>query len=116
MSNATLRSNCRLHIHNAKCLHEHETSMMKNLQHVETNRLCQWSALASRDDVTFLDIEGRGAVDCQVAVTFLESVELLDVVQVIASNDDSAFHLGGDAHALQDGATDADIPGKRTNK
>jgi len=51
-------------------------------------------------------------VHSHVAVTLLESVELLDVVQVVASDDDGSLHLGGDAHALQDRSTNADIPGE----
>ena len=32
-------------------------------------------------------------------------------MQVVASDDDGALHLGGDAHALQNGTADAHIPG-----
>ena len=38
--------------------------------------------------------------------------KVLDVVQVVASDDDRALHLGGDAHALQNGTADAHIPGR----
>jgi hypothetical protein len=49
-------------------------------------------------------------VNWQVAVALLETMELLDVVQVIASDDDGALHLGRNAHALQDFPSDAHIP------
>ena len=33
-------------------------------------------------------------------------------MQVVASDDDRALHLSGDAHALQNGTADAHIPGR----
>ena len=52
-------------------------------------------------------------MNSDVLVAFLETVILLDVMQVISADDDRALHLGGNAHALQDLTTDADISGER---
>ena len=70
-----------------------------NLQDVETNRLGERAALAGGDDVTILDgVEGGGAVNRDVAVTLLETVVLLDVVQIMLAHDNGVLHLVGDAH------------------
>ena len=47
-----------------------------------------------------------------VVVPLLKAVELLDVVQVVAPDDDGPLHLGAHAHALQDGPADAHVPGE----
>jgi hypothetical protein len=48
-----------------------------------------------------------------VAVSLLETVVLLDVVQVVAANDDGALHLRGVHNALQNAAADADVASER---
>ena len=48
-----------------------------------------------------------------VVVALLEPVVLLDVVEVVASDNDGALHLGRDAHAFEDLTTDADISSER---
>ena len=65
-------------------------------ENVEAHSLGQRAALANSHDITGLDTEGRGAVNGNVLVALLKSVVLLDVVKVIASDDDSPRHLGGD--------------------
>jgi len=62
--------------------------------HVEADGLGEGSALTDSHDVADLDAERRGAVGGERFVALFESVVLLDVVQVIASDDDSALHLG----------------------
>jgi hypothetical protein len=62
--------------------------------HVEADGLGERSALADSDDVTDLDAERGGAVGGERLVALLESVVLLDIVQVVASDDDGALHLG----------------------
>lgn len=70
-------------------------SLGVNLDHVEADGLGEGSALADGHDVTFADTgEGGGAVSGEVLVSLLESVVLLDVVEVISSDDDSSLHLG----------------------
>ena len=49
-----------------------------------------------------------------VSVAFLVSVVLGDVVQVVATHDDGALHLGGDDDALEDLAADGDAAGEGT--
>ena len=63
---------------------------------VEANGLAEGAALANSDDVTGHDTEGRGAMDGDVLVALLEPVVLLDVMEVIASDDDSPRHFGRD--------------------
>ena len=48
-------------------------------------------------------------MDCGVGVTLLETVVLLDVVQVMATNDNGAGHLGGDNHTTEDTAADRNV-------
>ena len=67
-----------------------------NLENVEADGLAQRSALADGDDISFLDSETWADVDGDVSVSLLESVVLLDVVEIVSSDDDSASHLGGD--------------------
>ncbi len=63
---------------------------------VEADSLGDRAALANSHDITGLDTESGGAVNGDVLVTLLESVVLLDVMEVITSDDDSSCHLGGD--------------------
>jgi len=63
---------------------------------VVADSLGDGSALANSHDITDLDTEGRRAVNGNVLMTLLESVVLLDVMEVITSNDDGSGHLGGD--------------------
>jgi hypothetical protein len=62
---------------------------------VEANSLGKRSALADSDNITDSEAESWGAVSSDSLVTLLESVVLLDVVKVIAADDDSVLHLGG---------------------
>lgn len=45
-------------------------------------------------------------------MALLETVVLLDVVQVITTDDDGAVHAGGDNNSLEDGTTNSNIPSK----
>ena len=45
-------------------------------------------------------------------MAFLETVVLLDVVQIITANDNGALHLGGLHNTLKNTATDGDIAGE----
>lgn len=67
--------------------------------HVEANGLGQGSALADSHDITGADAESGGAVSGDGLVTLLESVVLLDEVQVVTADDDGVLHLGGDDDA-----------------
>ena len=71
-----------------------EDLVLLDLHNVKSNGLGKWSALATSHDVTLLDIKARRAVHSGVLVTLLETVVLLDVVQVMATNNDCSCHLG----------------------
>ena len=65
-------------------------------ENVEADGLGDGTALADGHDVTSSETESGGAVHGHVLMTLLESVVLLDVVEVIAADDDCAGHFGGD--------------------
>ena len=77
--------------------------------HVESDGLGERTALSNGDNITLLDFESRGAVCGNVLVTLLETTVLLDVVQVIPSDDDCALHLGGDDHSRQNASSNGDV-------
>ena len=52
-------------------------------------------------------------MDRDVLVSLLETVVLAHVVQVVASDDNGARHLGLDDHAGQDAATNGYVAGER---
>lgn len=63
---------------------------------IEADGLGEWSALADGNDITSTETEGWGAVSGDGLVALLESVVLLDEVEVITTDNDSVLHLGGD--------------------
>ena len=65
-------------------------------EHVEANSLGNWSALADGHDITSAETEGWRAVSGHSLMALLESVVLLDEVEVITTDDDGVLHLGGD--------------------
>jgi hypothetical protein len=67
-----------------------------------------WPALADGNLVTLLDTESRGNVGGEVLVATLVTGVLGDEVKVLAADDESAVHLGGDDGAGKDTATDRD--------
>jgi hypothetical protein len=73
-----------------------------------TYSLAQRTALANGNLVTLLNTEGGGDVSGQVLVSLLVTVVLGDVVEVLAADDQSTVHLGGDDGTGQDTATDRD--------
>lgn len=79
---------------------------------VEAHSLGERAALADGDDVTGLDAESGRAVSGDGLMALLESSVLLDVVKVIASDDNGPAHLGGDDNALEDSAADGDVAGE----
>ena len=84
------------------------------LNNIEADSLGKRAALANRDDITDVDFEGRGAVDRDVTVTFFVTSVLGDVVKVITTDNDSAFHLGGDYQTFQHTSTNGNITCERT--
>ena len=63
---------------------------------VESNSLGEGSALTDGDNITSTESECWGAVDGDSSMSLLESVVLLDVVQVVTSDDNGSVHLSGD--------------------
>ena len=62
---------------------------------VEADSLGDGTALTNSHDITGLDTEGGGAVSGHGLMALLEPVVLLDVMQVIASDDNRPRHLRG---------------------
>jgi hypothetical protein len=81
---------------------------MSRIGDVSTYGLAERPALANGNLVTLLDTESRGNVGGEVLVAALVTGVLGDEVQVLATDDESAVHLGGDDGAGKDTATDGD--------
>ena len=81
----------------------------KDTEDVEADGLGERSALANSDLVTLLDTESGRDVCGEVLVAALVTGVLGDEVEVLAADDQSAVHLGGDDGAGQDTATDRDL-------
>ena len=104
------------------CLEEHELLFDRSenlvgldLENVESDSLRKRSALSDGDNISFVNsLEGRGAVSRDVRVSLLVSAILLDIVEIISSDDDGSVHFGADAHSLEDTSSDGDIAGEGT--
>jgi len=110
---------CRRSLKNASCSEEDESLLDVTFNtldlladNVEANGLGDWSALSDGDDITDLESESWGAVDGHSLMTLLESVVLLDVVEVITADDNRSVHLGCKHDTLEYSATDADVTGE----
>jgi len=87
--------------------------VLLHLEHVESHGLGYRAALARGDDVSLLDVKARGCVHGDVRVALLESVVLLDVVQVRAANHNGTGHLRRDAHSLFNFSPNRHVAGER---
>ena len=65
-----------------------------DLENVESDGLGKGSALADSNDITDSKAESGGAVSSDGLVALLKPVVLLDVVEVVAADDDGVLHLG----------------------
>ena len=89
--------------------------MRLHLEHIEADCLGDRTALANGDDIAFLDAgKGGGTVSGDVGVTLLKSVILLDEVKVVPAHNDSPMHFGGNDHASEDAASNADASSEGT--
>jgi len=79
---------------------------------VEADGLGERAALADRHDITNLDTESGRAVHRHSLMALLEPVVLLDVVKVIASDNDRPRHFGIDDNALEDSSADGNVTGE----
>ena len=80
----------------------------EDTENVETDGLGEGPALANDDLVTGLSTESGRNVCGEVLVALLVTGVLGDEVKVLAADDESAVHLGGDDGAGEDTATDGD--------
>lgn len=84
----------------------------ENAEDVEADSLGQWTALANGNLVTLLNTESWGDVGSEVLVALLVTSVLWNKVEVLATDDESAVHLGGDDGSGEDTATDGDLSGE----
>jgi hypothetical protein len=78
-------------------------ALLVDLEDVEANGLGKGTALTNSNHIAVLDAhKGRRAMGREVLVSLLVAVVLLDIVQVLATDDNGAFHLCGDNDARQD--------------
>jgi len=76
-------------------------------EYVESNSLCNWSALTNGDDITNSgSLENWGQMSWQVAMSLLESIVFFDVMQVVSSQNDSSVHLIRKDDSLEDSSSD----------
>ena len=69
-------------------------SLLLDSEHVESDSLGDWSALAYSNDITNSgSLEHWWKMSGQVVMSLLEPVVLLDVMQVISSQNDGSVHL-----------------------
>lgn len=84
-----------------------------DLEDVEADGLGQGTAFTDSDDITGLDTNESGrAVSSEVLVSLLVTVVLLNVVQVFTTDDDGAFHLGGDDLTGKNTTTNGNVTGE----
>ncbi len=83
--------------------------------HIGADGLAKGAALADGDDAAVLDLELKGgaAVSMHGLVALLESVVLLNIVEIVTADDNGALHLGRDDDALEEAASDGDVAGER---
>jgi hypothetical protein len=88
-------------------------SLLLNSNDVESNSLGDWSALTNSDDVTGSNTrESWGAVSGEVMMSLLESVILLDVMEVISSEGNSTGHLSAKNDTFENSTSDANGGGE----
>lgn len=78
-----------------------------------TYSLAQGTALANGNLITLLNTESGRNVGGEVLVALLVTGVLGDEVKVLAADDESAVHLGGNDGAGEDTATDGDQTSER---
>jgi len=67
---------------------------LRHLERVEAHSLAQWATLANSDDISDLHIlEARAKMNRHVLMPLLKAIVLLDVVKVIATNNNRSLHL-----------------------
>ena len=80
---------------------------------VVSNSLGDWSALSDGKDISNSDsLESWGKMSGKIVMSLLESVILLDVMEVISSQDDGVSHLGGKDDTFTDSSSDRNVRGE----
>ena len=85
-----------------------------NFKHIEMYGLGEGSALSNDNDVSFFHWESRWAVYWIVSVSFLVSVVLGDIVEIVSSDHNSPLHLCWNYNSLQNLSSDWDVAGEWT--
>ena len=83
-----------------------------DLKDVESNSLRKRSALSNNNGITVLATESRRDVGGHVLMSLLETLILIDVVQVVSANDDGSGHLCGLDHSLHNSSSDGNVAGE----
>lgn len=83
-----------------------------DFQNIKSDCFRERSALADSDDISFLDSETRGNMSSNVLMSFLVSVVLFDVVQIVSSDDYGVSHFSRNADSSQNSSSDLDISSK----
>ena len=100
------------------CCSEHDEGLsdvtlhklLLDSEHVESDGLAEWSALTYGDDVSNLSSCECWAEMCwQVVMSLLKSVILLDVMEVISSQNDSSLHLVRQYDTFKDSSSDTHV-------
>jgi len=82
-------------------------SLLLNSNDVESDGLRDWSALTNSDDVTGSNTrESWGEMGSKVMMSLLESVILLDVMEVISSEGNSTGHLSAKNDTFENSTSD----------
>ena len=80
-----------------------------NFNDVESDGFRQWTTLTNGHDIPFFDTEARGTVGSNVAMAFFKTSVLLDVMQIITSNNNGVFHFGRQHHTFQNTSTNRHV-------
>ena len=92
-----------------------DNSVLFDTEDIEMNSLGKRSAFSNGDNISLLDSEAWRAVSNDVSMSLLISVILLNIVEIVSSNNDSVFHLvGRDGHGSKDLSSDVDISSEWT--
>lgn len=79
---------------------------------VEPNSLGQRTALSNGNNITFLNIECRGAMNRNILMPLLETTVLGNVMKVIPAYNNGTLHLVGDNLSLENTSTDGNVSGE----
>jgi len=98
-----LRARCEQDLHRSYYARSEENENLSDVtfdvldfltDNVETHSLGKGSALTNSHDITDSETESWGAVSGYGSVALFKPVVLLDVVEVVTTNDDGVLHLG----------------------